>query len=239
MQPKVKSKASQQEGSGSSSSTRTPACPEGHTRGESNCHLIQPSLPLEPGGSPAAERMTIKPIIQRIKVSPNHTDLIRQITNQQAATSADLPINAQNKAASSPFCLDSDSLRSPESLWPGSPGQRSGHRRVRDGGAAQSSGTATCLCNSTWPRTFTFGTPEASAFARRLYGLPPAPGGDKKPCGSEGRAADWQVFRADSIHPLPSLRAAQARQDPSPRTEACCPLTLWPLSKDWQFNLEG
>lgn len=53
--------------------------------------------------NPAAENTTVKPIIQRIKASPSHTDLIRQITNWQVAVLADLPINARNKAAFSPF----------------------------------------------------------------------------------------------------------------------------------------
>lgn len=82
-----------------------------------DCHLFH----TYPEMSLAAENITIKPIIQRIKTSPNHTDLIRQITNWQVAILADLPINAQNKAACS-LWRTSCSV-SPERLRATRPGQ--------------------------------------------------------------------------------------------------------------------
>lgn len=82
--------------------------------------------------SPTAENTTVKTITQKIKVSPSHRDLIRQITNWQIAILADRLINAQNKVS---FFL-SDSTQAAgghqTAQGPGSPEQCSGHQQVRD-----------------------------------------------------------------------------------------------------------
>lgn len=74
-------------------------------------------------------------------MSPNHTDLIRQITNWQVALLADLPINARNEAAASLRPNPGRDRRAPGSLWdsalttgsgagepPGVPAQTSWHQ---------------------------------------------------------------------------------------------------------------
>lgn len=137
---------------------RTPACPKGHTGGEPN--RLSPHLAFSTLGArenPAAESTTVKPVIQRIKASPNHTDLIQQITNWQVAVLADLPINAQNKAAFPPFRLNPGSLRS-QKVW----GRRPDHHRLGRRGAARSALSG--------PWTFTRGTPETDLESLLLPG---------------------------------------------------------------------
>lgn len=102
-QPQLKSKASPGELKGQQS--QMPACPEGHVENQTDCHL--PFSTRGARGEPAAENTTVKPVIQRIQVSPNHRDLMRQVVSWQAAVFAGLPINAQSKAAFPPSRLNS------------------------------------------------------------------------------------------------------------------------------------
>lgn len=83
--------------------------------------------------NPAAKNTTVKLVIQRIKASPNHTDPIRQIRNWQVAVLVDLPVNAQNKAAFSPFRLNTGRSEVAHARV----GRRPDHHRLGRQGAAQ------------------------------------------------------------------------------------------------------
>lgn len=119
---------------------------------------------MQPGINPAAENTTVKPIIQRIKASPNHTDLIRQIKNWQVAVLADLPINAQNKAAFSLLTEHRQSEVARERV-----ARRPDHRQLGRRGAAQTSWHREWLAQlrlapaplhlepQKWPWSFCFG----------------------------------------------------------------------------------
>lgn len=151
--------------------------------------------------SPTAENTTVKAIIQRIKVSPSHRDLIRQITNWQAAILADLLINAQNKVSLfpltqlrqlevtrqlkgqvAPSSAPATSRSEPEE-WPRAPGA---------GSDFMAPGTAHSSPFGPW--TFTSGTPEMNRNALILSGaskavfllqrLRPGLDGNERLCGS-------------------------------------------------------
>lgn len=205
---------------------RTPACPKGHTGGEPN--RLSPHLAFSTLGArenPAAESTTVKPVIQRIKASPNHTDLIRQITNWQGAVLADRPINAQHSCFSS-FPTEPRQSEVTESVGP-APGPPPAQ--------APTSGSL----SSVWPLDLHMWNPRngprVSAFARGLEAVfspqrrCPAPDGDMKLCSSQGTATDLAGFERQTrtnplmLPPGPAFHSPPAAASPAAsRTAPTC-----------------
>lgn len=134
-------------------------------------------------------------------MSPNHTDPIRQITNWQVAVLADLPINAQNKAAAS-LQLNSGSLRSPESVWAGAlttARSEAGERPRAPGPGSDFVAPGAARSAPSGPRAFTFGTPETDWKSFLLPGTPKAVFSLLRLCpaldGTRSRAVhkEWQL----------------------------------------------